>query len=249
MAGEFSVVTQSIVTLNVSSSINSFGSERRFPKDITVAQLKDKLVLLTGASASSMKLELYDKDNKLVCKFDNDDALLGSYPADDGMRLHVVDPTMKVGEFEDVSKVEKFELSAEQYEKRTDSVRAFKERNKMGRFREIDPEEQKRLDEEKKQKEEQDKLKCESLKVGDRCEVKVPGQPTRRGCVQYSGLVDFKPGYWVGIQYDEPVGKNNGSVQGKQYFSCPPKYGGFVKPENVEAGDFPEEGLDDLDEM
>ena len=50
----------------------------------------------------------------------------------------------------------------------TDSVRAFKERNKMGRFREVDPEEQKRLDEEKAKKEQEEKEKAESIKVGDR---------------------------------------------------------------------------------
>ena len=36
-----------------------------------------------------MKLEVYDKENKLVCKLDNDDALLGSHQVDDGMRIHV----------------------------------------------------------------------------------------------------------------------------------------------------------------
>lgn len=50
---------------------------------------QDKLVLLTGADVSSMKLELYNKENKLVCSLDNDEALLGSYPVEDGMRIHV----------------------------------------------------------------------------------------------------------------------------------------------------------------
>lgn len=45
--------------------------------------------LLTGSLSGNMKLEVYDRDNKLVCKLDNDNALLGSYPIDDGMRIHV----------------------------------------------------------------------------------------------------------------------------------------------------------------
>jgi tubulin-folding cofactor B len=27
----------------------------------------------------------------------------------------------------------------------------------------------------------------------------------------YVGKADFKPGYWVGIKYDEPLGKHNGT--------------------------------------
>jgi tubulin-folding cofactor B len=36
-----------------------------------------------------MNLEVYNEQNKLVCKLDEDCNLLGSYPLEDNMRLHV----------------------------------------------------------------------------------------------------------------------------------------------------------------
>jgi tubulin-folding cofactor B len=47
-------------------------------------------------------------------------------------------------------------------------------------------------------------------------------------------------GYWVGIRFDEPVGKNDGSVSGVRFFEAPAGYGGLHRPAAVTVGDFPE---------
>ena len=47
------------------------------------------------------------------------------------------------------------------------------------------------------------------------------------------GPTDFGEGTWLGIELRKPKGKNDGSVQGKRYFSCPENYGIIVKPSRV----------------
>lgn len=37
-----------------------------------------------------MKVEVYDKNDKLICLLNEPERLLGSYPIDDGMRINVI---------------------------------------------------------------------------------------------------------------------------------------------------------------
>lgn len=49
--------------------------------------------------------------------------------------------------------------------------------------------------------------------------------------VRYIGFTEFADGMWLGVELRRPNGKNDGSVQGKRYFTCKPSYGLFIKPE------------------
>ncbi|XP_015923588.2 tubulin-folding cofactor B [Parasteatoda tepidariorum] len=229
----------SVLDILVTSNTVSFGTQRRFPIEITIGELKQKLELITGASASTMELQLLDENNELIEKLMNDASTLKSCSIANAKVLHVVDSYRQSGEFEDVSKVQKFMLSEEEYSKRGETFRAFKDKLKLGGGEQTSAAEE-------KIKEEEELIK--NIAVGNRCQVRVAGKPSRRGTVMYVGKTDFKPGYWVGMKYDEPLGKNDGSVGGKRYFECQPKYGGFVKPHDVTVGDFPEESFD-IDEL
>lgn len=72
--------------------------------------------------------------------------------------------------------------------------------------------------------------------VGVRCEVQPGG---RRGVVAFLGEIpDLGGGYWVGVKFDEPVGKTNGTTpKGTRYFEAEPGYGGFVRGKNLAAGE------------
>ncbi|KAK7035364.1 hypothetical protein VNI00_011895 [Paramarasmius palmivorus] len=59
--------------------------------------------------------------------------------------------------------------------------------------------------------------------------------PIGRGVVRFSGPTQFKPGKWIGVELKEPNGKNDGSIDGVQYFSCRMGYGVFVRGSQVKA--------------
>ena len=56
-----------IVNVQISSNCNSFTSERKFDKGITVQTLKDKLELITGARSGLMTIEVFDQNDVKVC--------------------------------------------------------------------------------------------------------------------------------------------------------------------------------------
>uniref|UniRef100_A0A3Q1BQH4 Dynactin subunit 1 n=1 Tax=Amphiprion ocellaris TaxID=80972 RepID=A0A3Q1BQH4_AMPOC len=67
-------------------------------------------------------------------------------------------------------------------------------------------------------------------KIGSIVEVTGKGQ---RGTVAYIGTTLFASGKWVGVILDEPKGKNDGTVQGKRYFTCEENHGIFVRQSQV----------------
>ncbi|CAG8589239.1 1726_t:CDS:2 [Ambispora gerdemannii] len=69
-----------------------------------------------------------------------------------------------------------------------------------------------------------------NLIVGARCEIHGD-----RGIIRYVGHTDFQPGKWVGVELEKMNGKNNGSVNGKQYFECKPNHGVFVRASQIKT--------------
>ncbi|XP_062864339.1 dynactin subunit 1a [Trichomycterus rosablanca] len=70
------------------------------------------------------------------------------------------------------------------------------------------------------------------VKVGSVVEVIGKGQ---RGTVAYVGATLFASGKWVGVILDEPKGKNDGTVQGKSYFTCKENHGIFVRQSQIQV--------------
>ncbi len=82
-----------------------------------------------------------------------------------------------------------------------DTVLAYKQRHRIGRFAENGAE----------QPEEEETPQVD-IAVGARCEVESTEADFRkRGIVRYVGPTEFAKGVWIGVEYDEPIGKNDGS--------------------------------------
>ncbi|KAI9327973.1 CAP Gly-rich domain-containing protein [Obelidium mucronatum] len=74
----------------------------------------------------------------------------------------------------------------------------------------------------------------EEPKVGDRVCVMIDGGRVL-GSVKYVGIFDPYPGsgLWCGIKLHLPLGKHDGIVRGKRYFTCEENHGVFVKSDKI----------------
>ena len=74
---------------------------------------------------------------------------------------------------------------------------------------------------------------CGNITVGMRCNTVKYGT----GAVRFIGPIAKDGPTRIGIELDQPVGLNDGSARGTQYFSCAPNHGVFLKPEKVHVGE------------
>ena len=68
----------------------------------------------------------------------------------------------------------------------------------------------------------------------------------QKGTVKYIGAVEGLPGEQLGVHLDNAKGKLDGSHNGKQYFSCPPKHGVFATYTQVKLLNEPLVPLEEL---
>lgn len=233
MATRLQIEGDESVLLRVThSNLKSFNADVRFSLQMSVEAVKEKLWKKCGTSINSMSLELYDDNGAKIAELSDNSRPFGFYSPLDGFQLHIVDldpsSVTSGGWLEDTSLVEKYKISDEAYEKRDGTFKKFKE--KLAH--------QKPSCASTKVADNCMEDLCANIKVGDRCQVE-PGE--KRGVVKYVGRAEnLGPGFWVGVQYDEPLGKHDGLVKGTRYFNCPPNHGGMVRPDKVQVGDYPE---------
>lgn len=242
MASRLQMPSDDSVLLCVThSNLKSFAADIQFSLQMTVESVKEKLWKKCGTSVDSMLLELYDDTGDKVCDLNDNMRPLGYFSPQDGYRLHVIDldpsSVTSGGWLEDTSLVEKYSISEEAYDKLDGTFRKFKEK-----LASQNPS----IHGNKTPDNYMEDLAA-NIKVGDRCEVE-PGE--KRGVVKFLGRVEtVAPGFWVGVQYDEPLGKHDGTVKGKRYFNCPPLHGALLRPDKVKVGDYPERDPFEEDEI
>lgn len=215
--------------------------EIRYDIRTPIFEIKKDVEYRYGSKPENVTLQLKDSEGVFVIEMNNMDETLQHYSAQNGFTIHVVDsdPEGALKDLDDLSKVQKYEISENDYEQRDNTFRKFKEKmiqenpNFMNAHQaQIVPDYQ--------------KAEASLISVESRCQHIVS---KKRGQVKYVGKVPaLGAGYWVGIVLDDPSGETDGSVSGTKYFECPDSFGTFIRPKDIEIGDFPPEEEFDMEE-
>ncbi|MCJ1352635.1 MAG: hypothetical protein MMC33_002619 [Icmadophila ericetorum] len=241
-------------------------AERRITPSWSLAQLKSKLEPVTGIPPSCQSLRIrslgdegegvfmvdaqLDEESVHVAKWiegwrGGRGEILVTDTRPPSQRLHI-----------NPSSVPKYIMPESTYASLPSTVLSWKKTNHLGRFDPNAPEIEKR----KVQAHWQD-VEDRHLTVGSRCRLLPAQRLARHGVIKFVDAVpnSVLPGPqgapWVGVELDEPQGKNDGSAGGQRFFEAGSMRGVFVRPERVEAGDFPvrkleeDEEDDDLEEI
>merc|ERR1711988_1665273 len=101
---------------------------------MTIARVKEKLRSHTGTGSQFMHICLLDENNRVVADLSDESKMLGYFSPMDGYTIHITDLDVNSlsagGGLEDVSLVQKYEISEEDYLKRENNFRAWKEQKK-----------------------------------------------------------------------------------------------------------------------
>jgi tubulin-folding cofactor B len=217
-------------------------AEIRFYKSQKLFEVKEILYKKFGTLPEYMKLKLIrtNGEEQPLTNFD-EERTLKELKIDDLDTIHVNDlnpnSVLVMNNFDDISTVKKYEISEEDYMKREDNARKFKQKLLS------DPNYKAMIEANQGPTYEDE---AAQIKIGDRC---LLGDGFRRGEVMFVGMIkELGHGFWIGVKLDEPLGENNGSIKGKNYFECENKFGVFVRPNYIKVGDFPPEDLFDANE-
>jgi len=212
-------------------------AEIRFYKSQKLYEVKEALSRKFGTLPEYMKLKLIrtNGEEQPLTNFDEERSLK-ELKIEDLDTIHVIDlnpnSTLVQTNFDDLSTVKKYEISEEDYMKRSDNARKFRQKIMS------DPNYKAMIEANQGPTYEEE---AAQISLGQRC---LLGDGFRRGEVVFVGIVkELGYGFWIGVKLDEPLGDSNGSVKNKSYFQCENKYGVFVRPDYVKVGDFPPEDL------
>ncbi|CAH2353431.1 tubulin-specific chaperone B [[Candida] railenensis] len=244
------------ISIFVTSELTS--SERRISPQWDLSYFKIKLEQITGVEPKYQTILLYPNStsNEYVVISDSNEyseekdrsvhisSIKGVVPY---CRFHVKDgnPDSVLAQLEQEEQAQdgqneaayEFKLSEDEYAKKNNTVLNWKKSNQLGRF---DPQ----FNEIKQRNIEENLEISSSMKTGDMCRV-INIQGERRGVVKFVGKIpELSKGeedeIWVGVEFHEPVGKNDGTIDGRRIFECRQNHGSILKPKQVEVGDFPE---------